>query len=90
MREMNAQKIIITMQDGSVFRGQINIGSCRRLSDYFRKVEGMFIVLFEAGMGDNDGKEVYFLNRNSIVWAKPDDDYAHSEKKIRPYLDEED
>ncbi|MHC1726402.1 MAG: hypothetical protein AB9866_10395 [Syntrophobacteraceae bacterium] len=89
MREMNAQEIIITMRDGSVFRGLINMGSCRRLSDFFRKIEATFIVLFDATVGEGSEKGVYFLNRTNILWAKPGDGFTHSEKKIQQDQEEE-
>ena len=74
MREMNAQRVNITMRDGSVFRGYINIGSCRRLSDFFRKPDNSpFIVMFEATIGESEEKSVYFLNWNHILWVEPDE-----------------
>ena len=57
MREMNARKVIITMIDGTVFRGSINIGNSRRISDHLRKNESMF-VLFDATQGDEAEKDV--------------------------------
>lgn len=89
MREMNAQRITIAMQDGTVFQGHINIGSCRRLSDFLRKEEGTFIVLFEASMGNGAEKGVYFLNRNNILWAKPDDSFANDEEMLHHEQEEE-
>ncbi|MFZ0929380.1 MAG: hypothetical protein WAN11_12310 [Syntrophobacteraceae bacterium] len=75
MREMNAQRVNITMRDGSVFRGYINIGSCRRISDFFRKSDtSPFIVMFEAATGENKEKGVYFLNWSHILWVQPDED----------------
>ncbi len=72
MREMNTRKIIVTMTDGTVFRGSINIGSSRRISDYFRRNESMF-VLFNATLDHGADKEVYFLNTRHILWVKPDE-----------------
>ncbi len=72
MREMNAQRVIVTMRDGSVFRGYINIGSCRRLSDFFRKSDNTpFLVMFETTMGESKEKSVYFLNWSHILWVEP-------------------
>lgn len=72
MREMNAQRVSITMRDGSVFRGYINIGSCRRISDFFRKSDNSpFVVMFETTIGESKGKSVYFLNWNHILWVEP-------------------
>jgi hypothetical protein len=70
---MNAQRVTITMRDGSAFRGYINIGSCRRLSDFFRKSESQFIVVFEATIGEGKEKGVYFLNWNHILWVEPNE-----------------
>jgi len=72
MREMNAQRVIVTMTDKSVLRGYINIGSCRRLSDFFRKPDSSpFVVLFDATVGESKKKSVYFLNWNHILWVEP-------------------
>ncbi|MGO9374222.1 MAG: hypothetical protein ACLQBD_19295 [Syntrophobacteraceae bacterium] len=71
MREMNAQRVTIMMRDGSAFRGFINIGSCRRLSDFFRKSESLFLVMFEATIGEGKEKGVYFLNWDHILWVEP-------------------
>lgn len=74
MREMNAQRVTITMRDGSVFRGCINIGSSRRLSDFFRKSDNSpFIVMFDTTMGQNKEKGVYFLNWDHILWVEPNE-----------------
>ncbi|MGA2402629.1 MAG: hypothetical protein ABSG91_13150 [Syntrophobacteraceae bacterium] len=72
MREMNAQRVIITMRDGSVFRGYVNIGSSRRLSDFFRKSDSSpFVVMFDTTIGESEAKGVYFLNWNHILWVEP-------------------
>ncbi len=74
MREMNAQRVTVTMRDGTVFRGFLNIGSCRRLSDFFRKPENTpFIVMFDTMMGQSEEKRVYFLNMNHIQWIEPNE-----------------
>ncbi len=75
MREMNARRVNITMRDGSVFRGYINIGSCRRISDFFRKTDNCpFVVMFEAAIGESKKKSVYFLNWDLILWVEPQED----------------
>jgi hypothetical protein len=71
MREMNAHQVTIGMRDGSVFRGYINIGSNRRLSDFFRKSESPFIIVFETTIGEGKEKGVYFLNWHHILWVEP-------------------
>ena len=72
MREINAQHVTITMRDKSVFRGFINVGSCRRVSDFFRKFDNTpFIVMFDATINENKEKKVYFLNWGHILWVEP-------------------
>jgi len=74
MREMNAQHVIVTMRDKSVFHGFINIGACRRLSDFFRKPDDTpFIVLFNTTVGESKEEGVYFLNWNQILWVEPNE-----------------
>jgi hypothetical protein len=75
MREMNTRRVNITMRDGSVFRGYINIGSSRRVSDFFRKSDNSpFVVMFETAIGESKEKSVYFLNWNHILWVEPYED----------------
>jgi hypothetical protein len=81
MREMNSRKVIISMVDGTVFKGYTNIGASRRLSDYFRKSENMFIVLFDTSIGNGTEKDVYFINKDHIVWAKPDESNSDLESE---------
>ena len=72
MREMNAQRVTITMTDGAVIKGFINIGSSRRLSDFFRKPEnGPFVVMFDATAGQDEAKSVYFLNLSHVLRVEP-------------------
>jgi hypothetical protein len=84
MREINARRVNITMRDGSVFRGYVNVGSCRRVSDFFRKSDiGPFIVMFETAVGESEEKSVYFLNLNHILWVEPnEDDSGYSSGRI--------
>jgi hypothetical protein len=77
MREMNARGVIITMMDGTLIQGMTNIGNSRRLSDFLRKDDGNFITIFNATMGESTQRDVYFVNKTHILWAKPDEkDYA--------------
>ncbi len=68
---MNAKRVTIMMRDGTVFQGFTNIGSARRLSDFFKKSDSTFITIFDAVIGDGVEPEVYFINKNHILWAKP-------------------
>ncbi len=79
MKDLNAKQVIVAMADGTVFRGQTNIGSSRRVSDFFKKGESLFIVLFEASIGEGTAKDVYFINKSHILWVKPDDNDAAAE-----------
>jgi len=73
MTEMNAHRVTITMRDGSVFRGYINIGSCRRVSDFLRRSDNSpFVIMFDTTIGENNEKKVYFLNLNHILWVEPE------------------
>jgi hypothetical protein len=72
MKEMNAHRVSITMSNGVVFRGFINIGANGRLSDFFRKPEsGPFVVVFEASANQGEQGKVYFLNWDHILWVEP-------------------
>lgn len=73
MKKMNVRRVRVTMRNGSVFYGFINIGSCRRLSDFLRKSDDMFVVIFDAMIGEGKERGVYFLNWNHILWVEPGD-----------------
>lgn len=74
MREMNAHCVTITMRDGSVFHGYINIGSCRRLSDFVTKADAStFVVMFETTIDESKEKNVYFINRDHILSVRPNE-----------------
>jgi hypothetical protein len=86
MREMNSRKVIISMVDGTVFRGYTNIGTSRRLSDFFRKSENVFLVLFDSSIGNGTGKDVYFINKDHIVWAAPDENASDMQDDSEPTI----
>ncbi len=68
MREMNAHRVTITMTNGNVFSGYINIGSCRRLTDFFGKSDNSrFVVMFDTTIGESQEKGVYFIYRAHIL-----------------------
>jgi hypothetical protein len=73
MREMNASKVVVRLVDGTLMRGKTNIGNARRLSDFFNKTESLFHVFFDVSMEGQEGG-VVFVNRNHIVWVKPDEE----------------
>jgi hypothetical protein len=73
MREMNANKVVVRLVDGTLLRGKTNIGNARRLSDFFNKTDSLFLVFFDVSMEDQEGG-VVFINRHHIMWVKPDDD----------------
>ncbi|MCE5334040.1 MAG: hypothetical protein LLG06_05575 [Desulfobacteraceae bacterium] len=73
MRDMNAKRLLVTMTDGTVLHGFINIGSARRLSDFLRKDDSLFLVLFETVKNDSREKGVFILNKNHIVMVQPDE-----------------
>ncbi len=77
MRDVNSRKVSITMVDGTVFNGSVNIGSSRRISDHLKKTENSFVVLFDATIGTGTEKHVYFLNMKHVLWIKPDE-IAHA------------
>ena len=59
--------------DGTIIRGKTNIGNARRVSDYFNKTDNLFLVFFDVSLqGQESG--VIFVNRNYVMWVKPDDE----------------
>lgn len=69
---MNCRRVSVKLVDGTVVNGTVNIGRSRRLSDFFNKYDAAFLVLFEAS-SDARNYEVLFVNRQHILWAKPED-----------------
>lgn len=84
MREMNTSEVTITMVDGTVFHGSINIGNSRRVSDYFNKGDSLFIILFNASGEKAGANGVYFLNRNHILYVKPEETHGAGSPDATP------
>ena len=73
MRDVNAKSVIVMLGDGTIMKGKTNIGNARRVSDYFNKPDNLFLVFFDVSLpGQESG--VIFVNRNNIVWVRPDDE----------------
>jgi len=80
METMDGSKILrpadvsIKTLDGSVIDGKVNLGYENRISDLFTASERPFIVLFDAMHFGAPKKEVLVLNKQFIVWVKPQDE----------------
>ena len=70
--ERNYKTIMMRIEDGSTLVGKVNIRHRQRLSDIFRDPQEQFIILINAKRRENP-KTVMFVNKNSIMWAKPID-----------------
>ena len=66
--------VSIKTLDGSVIDGKVNLGYENRISDLFTTSERPFIVLFDAMHFGAPKKEVLVLNKQFIVWVKPQDE----------------
>ncbi len=80
MEIMDGSKVLrpadvsIKTLDGSVIEGKVNLGYQNRISDLFTASERPFIVLFDAMHFGAPKKEVLVLNKQFIVWVKPQDE----------------
>jgi hypothetical protein len=66
--------VSIKTLDGSVIEGKVNLGYENRISDLFTASGRPFIVLFDAMHFGAPKKEVLVLNKQFIVWVKPQDE----------------
>jgi hypothetical protein len=65
--DVNFKRVTVKMSDGSVFSGEVNIRTFRRLSDFFKGADDNFVLLVS---GDDQGRRVLMVNKNYIVWAE--------------------
>jgi len=70
--EVNYRTIIMRIEDGSTLVGKVNIRHRQRLSEIFLDAQEQFIILVDVKHEDNP-EPVMFVNKNSIMWAKPRD-----------------
>ena len=66
------KNVLIRTMDGSTLSGKVNIGIKERVSDLFTKSESPFVILFDAGYKDTQGK-VFIVNKNNILWVEPEE-----------------
>lgn len=67
----NKKRVVVTMVDGKVFEGVVNIKDHERLSDLFMDDDSRFIILYEMSLYDLEKKSVYFINKDHVVYVQP-------------------
>jgi len=68
----NKAKIAVSLSDGTIIKGTLNIRKYNRLSDYLNSKEAdPFLIIYDAVMAGATGK-VVIINREHIVWAAPE------------------
>jgi len=69
----NYKNVIVRISDGSTIKGKVNIRDTHhRLSDFFRLSQEQFITVI-SDESKEDSQNVFFVNKNYIVWAGPED-----------------
>jgi len=64
----NFKNVVLKLSDGSTIKGKINVPDLTRTSDFFRNSqEQFFVIVSEESRGDSEN--VFFVNKNFIVWA---------------------
>ncbi len=66
-------EVSIGMTNGTVLQCYMAVSG--RLSDWFNSVEN-FIVLLNASVDGGERQEIMIVNKNLILWAKPDSEKA--------------
>ena len=66
-------EVLIGMTNGTVL--QCHIAVSGRLTDWFNSVED-FIVFRNAKVDGGERQEIVIVNKNQILWAKPDSEKA--------------
>jgi hypothetical protein len=73
MREVNARNVSVMLVNGTLIKGKTNMGNARRLSDFINRADGHFMVFFDVSL-EGQEHDVVFINRDHIVWIKPDEE----------------
>jgi hypothetical protein len=69
----NFKDVVVKISDGTTVKGKVNIGDrFHRLSDLFRLSQESFITLVSEESTESLN-EVFFINKNYILWAKAED-----------------
>lgn len=69
----NYKNVVVKISDGSMIKGKVNIREThKRLSDFFRLSQEQFITVVSDESKENY-QNVFFVNKNYIVWAGPQD-----------------
>ena len=69
----NYKNVAVRISDGSTIMGKVNIRDTHhRLSDFFRLSQEQFITVI-SDESKEDSQNVFFVNKNYIVWAGPED-----------------
>jgi len=69
----NYKNVTVRISDGSTIKGKVNIRDTHhRLSDFFRLSQEQFITVI-SDESKEDSQNVFFVNKNYIVWAGPED-----------------
>ena len=75
-RRRKYQTVTIKLTDGSVLRGKVNLyyeeTPLNRVSDLFSKHLEPFLVVFDVAV-EGKTEEVFIVNKQNIVWIKPED-----------------
>ena len=81
-RPINSRILRLKLIDGTLISGQVNINQEHgydRVSDLLASPEESFLNLFNVTVYDKESEnpikhETLFVNKQQIIWAKPDDD----------------
>lgn len=69
----NYKNVAVKITDGSIIKGKVNIRDTQqRLSDFFRYSQEQFITIISEET-KKDSQNVFFVNKNYIIWAGPED-----------------
>jgi hypothetical protein len=78
---MNCRKVNVTLVDGRVLSGSMNIGNSRRVSDHLNRMDLPFIILFDVVSKGGDEEKVVFVNKQHILLAVPASDQCACERE---------
>ena len=68
----NYKNVMVKISDGTMIKGKVNIRDMhQRLSDFFKHSQEQFITVISEESRE-DSQNVFFVNKNYIVWAGPE------------------
>jgi len=68
----NYKKVSVSLVDGAILDGKVNIAPHERLSDFMNSQNRGFVLVVESSPATETNKTT-FINKSKVKWVEPDD-----------------